>query len=203
MNSPHDGSIIDAVLAGQSERFSELVRQYERALFRVAISRLNDQQRAQDAVQETFLSAFKSLHTYDPKFSFRTWLWTILINQCRRQLRRSKRDQREISTAEFDDRQADDFNGPENAAIFNEQSARLEFVIAGLPETQADAIRLRFYGGLSFPEIAGVMDVCLTSAKNYVRRGLISMSSQVADLSTIADVDAGSDSNQIHQTGDQ
>ena len=46
---------------------------------------------AEDVVQETFLCVFKSLHTYDSRYSFRTWLWTILLNQCRRQLKRFSR----------------------------------------------------------------------------------------------------------------
>ncbi len=50
-----------------------------------------DVQGADDVVQETFLAAYKSRHTYRDEFSFRTWLWTILLNQCRSHQQRLSR----------------------------------------------------------------------------------------------------------------
>ena len=58
-------------------------------------------------------------------------------------------------------------------AIAREQSQRLSELLAELPESQADAVRLRFHGGLTFPEIAAALGCSLTSAKNWVRSGLL------------------------------
>ena len=71
--------------------FAELVRRYQGALRRVAESRLGTVEAAEDVVQETFLAAYKSRHSYDDRFGFRTWLWTILLNQCRRYAGRQAR----------------------------------------------------------------------------------------------------------------
>ncbi|MEZ6109344.1 MAG: sigma factor [Pirellulaceae bacterium] len=70
--------------SGESERFGELVRRYEGALRRLAISRGLTTDSADEVVQETFLAAFRYLAGYDERYGFRTWLWTILFNQCRR-----------------------------------------------------------------------------------------------------------------------
>ena len=78
-----DAVLIDRVRAGHSDDFAELVRRYQPALTRVARSRLGRADWAEEVVQETFLAAFKSCATYDPRYNFRTWLWTILLNQCR------------------------------------------------------------------------------------------------------------------------
>ncbi|MEM7317365.1 MAG: sigma factor, partial [Planctomycetota bacterium] len=86
-----DAAAIADVLAGQRESFGLIVDRYERPLFRVALSRLGDAELAEEAVQEAFLCAYRSLHTYDSRFSFRTWLWTILVNQCRRAYGKAKR----------------------------------------------------------------------------------------------------------------
>src|SRR5687768_12655499 len=78
IDTPTDGMLISAVLAGEREQFAVLVRRYQRALVRAANSRLGRDDWADDVVQETFLCALKWLHTYDSQYSFRTWLWTIL-----------------------------------------------------------------------------------------------------------------------------
>jgi RNA polymerase sigma-70 factor (ECF subfamily) len=76
---------------GETECFAELVRRYQPALARVAVSRLGRVDWAGDVVQETFLAAFKSRASYDAHFSFRTWLWTILLNQCHGRYQRRMR----------------------------------------------------------------------------------------------------------------
>ncbi|HND55897.1 MAG TPA: RNA polymerase sigma factor, partial [Pirellulaceae bacterium] len=87
-----DGELVAAVLAGRRQAFDELARRYSGALWRLAKSRLGSREAADDAVQETLLAAFRWLKGYDSRFSFRTWLWSILLNECRRSLaKRAKR----------------------------------------------------------------------------------------------------------------
>jgi RNA polymerase sigma-70 factor (ECF subfamily) len=139
---------------------------------------------AEDVVQETFLCAFKSLHTYNSQYSFRTWLWTILLNQCRRQLKRFSRgvfigswqhdasdEQRRATLAE----QLKSEESPSTRMAAQERSELLDTLLAKLPEAQADALRLRFFGGLKFHEIAEAMGCSLSTAKNRVRWGLTRM----------------------------
>src|SRR5688572_11278534 len=90
-NAPSDGTLIAGALAGDRESFAALVERYEGPLLRLAKSRLGRLDWAEDAVQETFLCAFKWLSGYDSRYSFRTWLWTILLNQCTRQYQRRTR----------------------------------------------------------------------------------------------------------------
>src|SRR5262245_38742572 len=76
------------VQAGQVFLFDELVRRYRPALVRVAFSKTGEAAWAEDVVQEPLLAAFAPRDTYNPQFAFRTWLWTILLNICRRQWQR-------------------------------------------------------------------------------------------------------------------
>lgn len=181
MEEMGDGAIIHAVLCGQTQRFEELVRRYEVALLRVAVSQLHDRTAAEDAVQETMLSAFKSLNTYDSRYNFRTWLWTILINQCRsfrrKQLTPDGRQRRTVNELDqVAQHHVDGETGPVQSAMNNERSRLLETELSQLPGQQADALRLRFFGGLKFQEIADVMQYSLSSAKNHVRQGLATLS---------------------------
>lgn len=180
-----DGELIAATLAGQSERFGEIVRRYQTALLRLAVSRLGRLEWAEEAVQESFLCAFKSLASYDSRYSFRTWLWTILLNQCRRQWQRRQRYGRSEQRAQFVAPGAADGPepfaplepleqgpGPESRLLAKERTELLESLLDQLPETHADALRLRFFGGLKFQEIADAMQCSLSSAKARVRVGL-------------------------------
>ncbi|MFT7641739.1 MAG: RNA polymerase sigma-70 factor (ECF subfamily) [Pirellulaceae bacterium] len=179
-----EGMIITAVLAGESDQFALLVQQYQRVLLRVAASRLGRQDLAEDVVQETFLAAFKSLHTYDSRFSFRTWLWTILLNQCRRT---QKKRMRHPLVQSWGDQQTETDTSPElhtrdespvNRLLNKEQSQQLDRMLNQLPQQNATSLRLRFFAGLKFHEIATAMKCSLSSAKIRVRQGLI----QLADL---------------------
>ena len=186
--SPSDQALVASVLAGDRESFAPLVARYEGPLLRVAESRLGRGDLAEDAVQEAFLCAYRSLHSFNPAFSFRTWLWTILLNQCRRQMSRRQRrpavlswsDQPGEGRSEREAGQlADRETAPPEQLLERERSEQLDRLLAELPEVQADALRLRFFGGLKFHEIAETMGCSLSSAKNRVRVGLTRMSESI------------------------
>lgn len=183
---PSDASLIAAVLAGEREHFAGLVERYQGPLLRLARSRLGRHDWAEDVVQETFLWAYKSLASYDSRYSFRTWLWTILLNQCNRHYQRRTRQ-----TALEQERQLADKAGgegeclataeasPSERLLAKERAQQLADVLAELPDVQADALRLRFFGELKFQEIADVQGCSLTSAKNRVRWGLLKMAERL------------------------
>lgn len=158
--------------------FDELVLRYRGPLLHAAWSKLGDRLWAEDVVQETYLAAYAARNTFNPEFSFRTWLWTILLNLCRRQWKRRGIHRRDISY--------DGANSERNATIPEpvtvetgltkvlgiEQRERILAVLNELPEVQADALRLRFYGGLKFEEIADAMGASVSASKVRVRKGL-------------------------------
>jgi len=186
-----DSDVVLSVRAGEIDRFAELVDRYQEPLLRVAFSRVGHYGMAEDVVQEAFICAYRSLHSYDSRYSFRTWLWTILINLCKRHYARHKR--REVVEQGTDYVQAAEETAspelnPEERALIRERSEWLERLIRNLPEVQADALRLRFFGALKFQEIADAMGCSLSSAKNRVRWGLEKLAGQIelADPSTIS-----------------
>ncbi len=176
-----DAALVERVRAGNSECFAELVRRYGSALARVARSRLGRSDWAEDVVQETFLAAFKSCASYNPQYSFRTWLWTILLNQCRGHYQRRMRSVPvEPLGAECEQTTAHNGAGqpgtsPLGELLAKERTAKLESLLGKLSTVQADALRLRFFGGLKFHEIAEAMPCSLNTAKARVRGGLVRM----------------------------
>ncbi|MDP6448235.1 MAG: RNA polymerase sigma factor [Pirellulaceae bacterium] len=170
-----DGAVVAHVLSGDTERFAELVRRYQPSLLRAAVNQLGQRDAAEDAVQEAFLCAFKSLATYDSRFSFRTWLWTILLNQCRRQYQKRMRPQAKAESAgsvsHLEEATSRDLTPAANLLV-KERRQLLEQQMGALPAPLSDALRLRFFGGLKYQEIAHSMGCSLSTAKNRVRWGL-------------------------------
>ncbi len=149
-------------------------------MIRVARSKLQNPAGAEDAVQEAFLAAFAHRQTFDPTKSFRGWLWTILLNVCNRQARRERKhhppaDAR--STANQDEPVT--WQTGLSELLQNERSELLARWLDELSEVEADALRLRFFGGLQFQEIAEAMNCSLNGAKSRVRRGLERLAERV------------------------
>lgn len=182
-----DRCVVDQVLAGDRQQYAVLVHRYHRPLLNLATNRLGNASVAEDAVQDTFVSAFRSLHTYRSEFSFRTWLWSILLNHCRRHASRLARQPRQADVqglAYWKGTLAGDVDsepGPELAAMQSERHALLASLLLELPEVRADAIRLRFYGQLKYREIAQVMNSSLNAAKQRVRLGLETLGEMIRE----------------------
>lgn len=185
-----DTQIMQRVQDGQLELFDELVRRYRGALQRVAAGKLGDAGRAEDIVQETFLAVFASRHTYKPEFSFRTWLWTILLNLCRRELSKTAKRPREFARSTYAAAESvSSFPEPATTetgltqVLKGERHEQLAALLSTLADVQADAIRLRFFGGLKYSEIAHAMGSSEITAKVRVRNGLTKLAQRLREES--------------------
>jgi RNA polymerase sigma-70 factor (ECF subfamily) len=185
--SVSDVELMRQVQAGRPERFSELVRRYQSALLRVAMSRLGRHDWAEEAVQETFVAAFKSAHTYREEFGFRTWLWTILLNKCKAFFTRRVRRPEPVAWSEAV--KSGEISGepalpaapsPLAQILADERSQQVDRLLAKLDGLQADALRLRFFAGMTFPEIAETVGCSVGTAKNRVKAGLVRMAELMA-----------------------
>lgn len=174
-----DEELMGDVQAGQLVSFEELVARYRRPLLRLALSKIPETTAAEDVVQETFLAVFAARHTFRTDCSFRTWLWTIALNLCKRHGKRLRTAQ------DFSRHQQAERSGQDRSAsppglqrlLLLEQSEQLRRAMDELPEYQADALRLRFFGGLKFEEIAAAMQSSVSAAKVRVKQGLLRLAS--------------------------
>jgi RNA polymerase sigma-70 factor, ECF subfamily len=163
-------------LEGEEEAFSRIVRQWEGKVFNLAWRMLGNREDAQDIVQETFLSIFKSIRNLRDPNSFSTWLYKITLNHCR--ARRKSRSSHLLLSDVVSEQ------GEENGGILNvipsapnagDSVETLDLVrkaLADLTEEHRTAIVLKEYLGLSLEELAGVMNCPLSTAKSRLYHGL-------------------------------
>jgi RNA polymerase sigma-70 factor (ECF subfamily) len=176
-----DGQIMERVLAGQDEMFEELVQRHRLTMLRAAASKLGNTSLAEEAVQDAFLCAYAHRATFNPEHSFRGWLWTILLNVSRTMARREfgRVDRADGGRTSFSECEPVSEGDALKRILEAERSELLAQLLGSLSEAQADALRLRFFGGLKFEEIAQAMGCSLNGAKQRVRRGLENLAAAI------------------------
>ncbi len=161
---------IAACLRGDQAAYADLYNTYAAGVYRLCYNLLLNADDAEDVTQDAFVYAFKNLHRYDSSRSaFKTWLYTIAISRCRNLYRRSRGLMFDLSSIWQMQLAAPHSESPE--AAFAHQSARdaLQAALARLHPRQREAVVLRYGHGLTYREIAEVMDCPQKTAESRVR----------------------------------
>jgi RNA polymerase sigma-70 factor, ECF subfamily len=163
-------------LDGEEEAFSRIVQAWQGRIYNLAWRMLGNREDAQDIVQETFLSVFKSLRNLRDPARFTTWLYRIALNHCR-SLRRSRTPDLSLSEQIFEPNGEEEGFQPGFSAASRggEALETLDIIrkaLNGLSEDHRTAIVLKEYVGLSLEEIANVMECPLSTAKSRLYHGL-------------------------------
>lgn len=146
--------------AGDIEAFGELVRRYQKPVFRIVLRMVKSPDDADDLTQDTFVRAHRGLKTFKDEYDFHPWLYRIAVNQAINFLNKRKRQ----AAVDLDDVPERDIkSGPEpesplQSASRQELLTRLETALDRLPAEQRTVFLLRVQEGLSYEEIAETMD---------------------------------------------
>ncbi len=167
---------VQRFLEGEEEAFNRIVGHWERKIYNLAWHMLGNREDAQDIVQETFLSVFRSIRSLREPGSFSTWLYKITLNHCRarRKSRSSHLLLQDLASNKAEDAEELPVEIPAVSNI-SESLEALDIVrkaLADLSEAHRTAIVLKEYVGLSLEELAGVMDCPLSTAKSRLYHGL-------------------------------
>ena len=136
------------------------VRAHQQAVFRLALSVLDDPAEAEEATQDALVSAINALGTYRGDSAFTTWLYAITLNTCRTRLRKHKSRDRLMETLRSLFRVGGESGlHPEEAAIRSEADAAVARAVNALDEKHRLTVVLRYYNELSIAEIAQLLDI--------------------------------------------
>ncbi len=167
-----ENALIAQAQLGDRNAFGELASRYYPGVVRVVYRLCGDAGLAEDMAQEAFLRAWLNLSSFHPQSSLRNWLYRIAINATLDVLRRKPEEALEDEAIPMTPDLAD---GPELILIDKEQAALVRLAVMDLPEAARPVLVLREYGGLSYQEIASVLDVpvgTVMSRLNYARNRL-------------------------------
>jgi RNA polymerase sigma-70 factor (ECF subfamily) len=172
-----DQVLVERAQAGDKHAFELLVVKYQRKLARLLSRFIRDQAEVEDVAQEAFIKAYRALPTFRGDSAFYTWLYRIgintaknfLVSQGRRAPTSTGFDAEEAET--FDDADAlRDLNTPESALLTKEIGQTVNDAVGSLPEELRTALTLRELEGLSYEEIAQVMNCPIGTVRSRIFR---------------------------------
>ncbi|MEZ4658804.1 MAG: sigma-70 family RNA polymerase sigma factor [Caldilineaceae bacterium] len=171
----NESVLIQRSLAGEIEPFNQLVLHYQGLAFSVAYRMLQDADAAADAVQDSFIKAFRALHTFQGG-NFKAWLLRIVTNTCYDVLRsRQRRAAESLDNLpveqEYAQQMLDASESPEQHAERMELNRAIERGIQSLPPDQRLVLILCDVHGYAYEEIAEITQMPIGTVKSRISRG--------------------------------
>lgn len=163
-----DEQVIEQVLAGDREAFGVLVDRYEREMAAYAKYMTGSVDDAADIVQDSFVRAFKSLKRCRDRTRFKGWLFRIVSNQSKTQLKRRRRT--EPLSIEALGVAASEGN-PETESEQAELRRKVHEALQALPAVQREALVLKYVHGLGLPEMSELLSASVSALKMRLMRG--------------------------------
>lgn len=173
-----DKELIKRSQQGDIEAFEQLISKYQQKVYNIAYRLIGNTHDAGDLAQEALIKVFKSIKSFRGDASFSTWLYHIVTNVCRDELRKRSRCQTSFldeplvigEEGEITKQIADVSNLPENALEKKELEAYLQELINGLNPEYRMVILLREILGYSYEEIALNLNISLGTVKSRLNR---------------------------------
>ncbi len=166
--------LIERSLNGELDAFNQLILEYQNLAYSVAYRLLSNTEAAADAVQDSFIKAYRALESFRGG-SFKSWLMRIVTNTCYDELRAQKRRRTDSLDdfpveEEFVTQLIDSRESPDQFVERQELSGLIEAAIQSLPEEQRTVLILCDVHGYAYEEIAEMTDVAMGTVKSRISR---------------------------------
>ena len=173
---PSDEELVARSMGGDLDSFNQLVLRWERPIYALAYRVIGREEDARDVAQETFLRAFRALSGFKGQAKFSSWLYRITLNLCRDWIRKERRTPVSQAPEGIDIIELAGEATPnetiEQRVGRSQLSRAVSRAMASLPDEQRTAIILKEYHGLTFQEIADMLDCPLSTVKTRLYQGL-------------------------------
>ena len=184
-----DQKLVEKSQKGDKQAFGILVEKYHKKLYRLLSRMVRDQSEIEDIVQESFIKAYRAINNSRGDSAFYTWLYRIGVNTAKNHLMSLSRRPKAMNDVELEDienfEEASDLRShetPETAMMTKEIAATVNETIEHLPEELRSAITLREMDGLSYEEIAEIMDCPIGTVRSRIFRARESISEKLKPL---------------------
>ena len=172
-----DEQLVEHALAGETEAFDEIVRRWQRRIHALCTGLLASAEDARDATQETFLAAFRNLKGFRGEARVSSWLHRIAINQCISRQRRARVRaetplDEEVNPNNAQSIVASDRESPARQVESSDRTEAVRRAVGALPPELRQIVIMKEFEELSFQEIAGVLDLPLSTVKSRLYTAL-------------------------------
>lgn len=173
VEAENDQLLVDRARLGDRHAFDLLVLKYQSRLLSLVNRLVSNQSDALDVLQDTFVKAYRSLHTFRGESAFYTWLYRIAVNTAKNHLASKLKESKDVSvddeaTGELSVLQ--DFSTPDEEAGAEELQRAILHAIEQLPDDLKQALTLRELEGMSYDEIALAMNCPIGTVRSRIFR---------------------------------
>ena len=189
MTDLQEKDLIRKAKQGDMLAFEELILKHEKIVYNLALRMMNHSEDAMDISQEVFLKAYRSLANFDERSAFSTWLYRITHNTCIDEIRKRKGKQTysleedlESEDGSMQRQVADDGDTPEESLMRKEQKSEILRALDTLSEEHKAAIILRDVKGLSYEEIAEILELSLGTVKSRINRARTQLKTEILKI---------------------
>lgn len=168
-----DESLMARVKAGDGARLEPLVRRYASPLLTFIRRMVGDLHRSEELFQEVFLAVWLKRRQYQPPRPFKPWLYAIALNKVRATMRRRQPVAVAALVVEGEGISADP--SPERVAISTETAHLVARAVDRLPPKQRQVVVLRVWNGMSYAEIAEILDTREATVRSHMHHGLAAL----------------------------
>ena len=171
-----DLDLVQRVQQGDRRAFDQLVLRYQHKVLKLVLRYMRNHAEAEDVAQEAFLKAYRAIHSFRGDSAFYTWIYRIAINTAKNALVAAKRRPLDYDLDLQDPEQNEragrlrDEATPESLLLTDEIRQTVDAAIGALPEDLRRAVVLREYDGLSYEEIAAVMECPVGTVRSRIFR---------------------------------
>jgi len=177
-DTSNDLEMIESCQLGNTEAFSFLVGKYKNMVYQLALRMSRNYHDSEDIAQEAFLRAYRSLHHYNPSYSFSSWLYKITLNIIRDRMRKKDLTMHNPFQGQQDDESGTSLSNlkdqsainPETWQVCRENNRDLQTAINNLSLQHREIVVLRHVQNLSYHEIAGILNLPMNSVKVRLHR---------------------------------
>jgi RNA polymerase sigma-70 factor (ECF subfamily) len=172
---------------GDPAAFAQLVEKYSGRIYNLALRMMRNREDAEDILQETFLSAYEKLHTFDERSTFYTWIYRIAVNASLMKLRSRHHKQTFFSLDEPEHEEitrgslVDWSQYPVHRLLDDEAKAKMEEAIEQLPDIYRSVFVLRDLEQLSIKETAQILNLTEDNVKTRLRRARLFLRDILSD----------------------
>lgn len=187
-----DDILIREAQMGNAMAFEQLVRQYDRAVLRLAVHLTGSQEDGQDIYQEAFLRAYVNLASFRFECSFYTWIYRIVTNLCLDHLRKKASRSRDLTTTVSADGEVEEVldrlpdrragTSPERSLISRELRKSIRRAMVKLSPRERMVFELKHYHGMRLRTVAGILNTSEGTVKNTLFRATHKLRLQLAEV---------------------
>ena len=177
----NDQILINQILSGDANAFTQLVNRYKDLVFTLALRMLKNREEAEEVSQDTFVKTYRSLNKFKGDSKFSTWIYKVAYNSCLDRIKKNKKYLNDVEINEFTEHQVKTVNNAFDALVEEERNQLIQDCLHLLPSDDSFLLTLYYFEEQSLDEIADIVGISTNNVKVKLFRSRKKLASILKD----------------------